>query len=301
MILRKYHIVVFRDQKGSCRKLQVRGWMFLTLVVLLTALTAGNFVLWKYYKNYTLLERGLGLSEKVVQEQKSQLLSLSQKITSLQDNLTRIQSFDSKLRVMMNIDQQSGETVNPQGGPTGVDFAEDYLPLYRQELLARKMHDFLNQLNMDARLEEVRQQEIMQALQDNESMLSTTPSVWPTSGWVTSPFGWRTSKFTGKREFHKGIDISAPPGTPVYAPSSGKIIYASRDGSYGLSVKIAHNQSLLSRYAHLQTLDVKVGDIVERGQLIGYVGNTGRSTGPHLHYEVRLSGVPVDPMHYILD
>ena len=275
--------------------------MFLFGLLLMGALAAGNVILWNYYQDYTLLERGLTVSEKTVQEQKTQLLSLSQKIANLQENLTRIQSFDSKLRVMMNIDQQSGETVNPQGGPTGADFAEDYLPLYRQELLARKMHDFLNQLNVEARLEEVRQQEILHVLRSNESMLETIPSVWPTSGWVTSGFGWRTSKFTGKREFHKGVDISAPPGTPVYAPSSGKVIFAGRDGSYGLSIKLAHSDDLLSRYGHMQSLEVKVGQEVARGELIGYVGNTGRSTGPHLHYEVRLAGLPVDPMHYILD
>jgi murein DD-endopeptidase MepM/ murein hydrolase activator NlpD len=301
MFFRKYHIVVFKDRQGSCRKFQIRGWMICFLLVLMAALAGGNVYLWEYYGNHASLERGLAISEKIVQEQKTQLLSLSQKIANLQENLTRIRDFDSKLRVMMNIDQNSGETVNPQGGPTSADFSEGYLPLYRQELLARKMHEFLNQLNVEARLEEVRQQEILQTLRTNQDLLETTPSIWPTAGWVTSPFGPRISKFTGKREFHKGIDVSAPEGTPVYAPASGKIVYAGRDGSYGLTIKISHNSNLLTRYAHLQSVDVKVGRKVERGEIIGRVGNTGRSTGPHLHYEVRLSGMPVDPRHYILN
>lgn len=301
MMLKTYHIMVFRDHQGSCHNLRVRGWVFLLLALLVVGLVAGNIVLWKSYRSYSRASQALGISEKTVREQKTQLLGLSQKIVSLQGNLARIQDFDSRLRVMMNMDQPPSETTSPQGGPSGMDFTEDYLPLHRQELLARKMHDFLNQLNLDARLEEVRQHEVMQALQTNKVMLSTTPSVWPTSGWVTSPFGWRTSKFTGRREFHRGLDISAPAGTPVYAPAGGQVLFAATDGSYGLSVKIVHNQSLITRYAHLQTLDVQQGQHVERGQRLGSVGTTGRSTGPHLHYEVRLSGVPVDPMHYILN
>ncbi|MGE4505064.1 MAG: peptidoglycan DD-metalloendopeptidase family protein [Desulfovibrionaceae bacterium] len=301
MLFRRYQIVVFKDRQGSCRKFQVRGWMVFAVLFLMVALAAGNVVLWDYYTSHNKLQRGLAETSKTVQEQKTQLLSLSQKISSLKENLGRIRNFDSKLRVMMNIDQDSGDTVNPQGGPQADDFSEGYLPLYRQELLARKMHDFLNQLNVEAKLEEVRQQEIIQELRTNPTMVETTPSVWPAAGWVTSSFGWRTSKFTGKREFHKGIDISAPQGTPVYAPAAGKVVFSGRDGSFGLSVKISHNSSMLTRFGHLHELAVKVGQNVERGDLVGYVGNTGRSTGPHLHYEVRLAGVPVDPSHYILN
>lgn len=275
--------------------------MVFALAFLMIFLAAGNIVLWDFYSGHSRLERGLTESAKTVQEQKTQLLSLSQKIENLKENLGRIRNFDSKLRVMMNIDQDSGDTVNPEGGATPNDFSEGYLPLYRQELLARKMHDFLNQLNVDAKLEEVRQQEIIQQLRSNPTMVETTPSVWPAAGWVTSAFGWRTSKFTGKREFHKGLDISAPQGTPVYSPAAGKIVFSGRDGSYGLSIKISHNSNLLTRFAHMHSIEVKMGQTIERGELIGYVGNTGRSTGPHLHYEVRLAGVPVDPSRYILN
>lgn len=222
MLFRKYQVVVFKDKQGSCRKFQVRGWTVIALSFLMLALAAGNVFLWDYYTGHARMERGLIESTKTVQEQKTQLLSLSQKIASLKENLTRIRDFDSKLRVMMNIDQNSGETINPEGGPNSSDFSEGYLPLYRQELLARKMHDFLNQLNVEARLEEVRQQEIIQQLRSNPTMVDTTPSAWPTAGWVTSAFGWRTSKFTGKREFHKGLDISAPRALPcMLRPPAG--------------------------------------------------------------------------------
>jgi len=301
MLFRKYHIVVFKDKQGSCRKFQLRGWVLASLFFLVVGLAAGNVVLWKKYVHNFRIEQGLNLAEKTVQEQKSQLLSLTQKIVALQKNLDRIRDFDSKLRVMINLDQDASQTTAPKGGPANENFSKGYLPLYRQELLARKMHDFLRQLNVEARLEEVRQQEILHTLRSNQNMLEATPSIWPTSGWVTSGFAWRTSPFTGKREFHKGIDISAPRGTPVYAPARGLITFSGRDGSYGLCIRLKHNASLSTRFAHLNRIAVKPDQVVTRGELIGYVGNTGRSTGPHLHYEVRLNGVPVNPKRYILN
>ncbi|OIQ51730.1 Murein DD-endopeptidase MepM [Pseudodesulfovibrio hydrargyri] len=301
MLFRKYHIVVFKDKQGSCKKFQLRGWFIIFLLFMTVSMAAGNVILWKKYAEHSRIEQGLNIAEKTVQEQKTQLLSLSQKITSLQGNLNRIRDFDSKLRVMINLDQDGSQAAAPKGGPANENFSKGYLPLYRQELLARKMHEFLRQLNVEARLEEVRQQEIMHTLRSNQNILEATPSIWPTSGWVTSGFAWRTSPFTGKREFHKGLDISAPRGTPVYAPARASVTFAGRDGSYGLSIRLKHNASLSTRFAHLNRIAIKSGQEVTRGELIGYVGNTGRSTGPHLHYEVRLNGVPVNPKRYILN
>ena len=301
MLFRKYHIVVFKDKQGSCRKFQLRGWFIAFLVLMTVTMAACNVILWKNYAEHSRIEQGLNIAEKTVQEQKTQLLSLSQKITALQGNLNRIRDFDSKLRVMINLDQDGSQAAAPKGGPANDNFSKGYLPLYRQELLARKMHEFLRQLNVEARLEEVRQQEIMHTLRSNQNILEATPSIWPTSGWVTSGFAWRSSPFTGKREFHKGLDISAPRGTPVYAPARGAVTFAGRDGSYGLSIRLKHNSSLSTRFAHLNRIAIKSGQEVTRGELIGYVGSTGRSTGPHLHYEVRLNGVPVNPKRYILN
>lgn len=301
MLFRKYHIVVFKDKQGTCRKLQLRGWVMFTLFFLILAMATGNVILWNKYITNSHIENSLGMAEKTVQEQKTQLLSLSQKINALQKSLSRIHDFDSKLRVMINLDQDASQPGSSKGGSDNENFSDSYLPLYRQELLARKMHDFLKQLNVEARLEEVRQQEIVHQLRNNQDVLESTPSIWPVSGWVTSPFAWRTSPFTGKREFHKGLDISAPRGTPVYAPARGLVKFAGRDGSYGIAIKMKHNSSLTTRYGHLHKIAVKSGQTVTRGELIGYVGNTGRSTGPHLHYEVRLNGVPVNPKRYILN
>jgi murein DD-endopeptidase MepM/ murein hydrolase activator NlpD len=163
------------------------------------------------------------------------------------------------------------------------------------------LHAFVEQLSTDAKLEELRQQEIISFIGEKKDILARTPSIWPTNGWVTSQFGYRRSPFTGQRELHKGLDISAPTGTPIYASASGKVVKVEKDHGYGKNIMVDHGSGIVTRYAHLSNYAVKKGDQVKRGQLIAYVGNTGRSTGPHLHYEVRLNGVPVDPLRYILD
>ena len=301
MLFKKYHIVIFKNPCDNARKFQIRGWLFFLAFTLIAGLAGGNVLLWKYYENYSGLEKNLAHSEKAVQEQKAQLLSLSQKMQNISQDLDRVRNFDSKLRVMINLDQGKVQNVAPKGGSTDPDFSKNYLPLYRQELLVRKMHDFLAQLSTEAKLEEVRQQEIIHSMRSKQDALDSTPSIWPLEGWVTSPFGWRSSPFTGKREYHKGIDISCPSGTPIYAPAQGTISFAGVQGGYGRMIKMSHGANLSTRYAHLKRPTVKKGQVVTRGELIGYAGNTGRSTGPHLHYEVRLGGVPVSPMRYILN
>lgn len=301
MLFRKYHIVFFRDNQGGARKVHVRGWMFLTLPLLFVVLVAGNAYLWRYYRDHLIMERRLELSEKSTQEQKTQILSLSSKIKNLEKDVDRVRDFDAKLRMMLNPDNTKVQKVGPVGGASSAEFSNDYLPLYRQELLARKMHEFLRQLNLDVRLEEVRQQDILHQLRTNQNLLAATPSIWPTEGYITSRFGWRTNPFTGKREFHKGLDIAGPLGTAIMAPARGKVISTGRDGSYGLSVKVDHGSGLITRYAHLHKSLVKVGQIVNRGDVIASLGNSGRSTGPHLHYEVQIGGMPVDPLRYIVN
>jgi len=301
MLLRKYDIVVFKGNEGMSRRICFRGWVGVVFLALFFSLMAANVFLWRFFVDYNSLNGDLASAEKTVQNQKTQLLSLANKIQTLEKDLRRVRDFDSKLRVMINLDQDGVTPNSSMGGSEPLDFSDSYLPSHRQELLARKMHNFLNQLNIEAKLEEVRQQELMHAIRENQDILASTPSIWPTEGWISSRFGYRTSPFTGKREFHKGLDISAPKGTPIYAPAKGTINFVGRHSGYGLTVGISHGSGINTKYAHLSSVAVKKGQTVTRGELVAYVGNTGRSTGPHLHYEVRLNGVPVNPSRYILN
>jgi murein DD-endopeptidase MepM/ murein hydrolase activator NlpD len=117
----------------------------------------------------------------------------------------------------------------------------------------------------------------------------------PTSGWVSSGYGTRTDPFNGRRAFHYGIDISNMIGTPVHATATGKVIFAGVNGGYGKMVKIKHPDNYISIYGHLKHIQVKPGDTVVRGNTIGTMGNSGRSSGSHLHYEVRYQDRPLNP------
>lgn len=133
-------------------------------------------------------------------------------------------------------------------------------------------------------------------------LLSCTPSVLPVEGLVTHGFAWRKDPFTGKRAFHTGLDISARRGAPVRAPADGVVTSAGWLHGYGKEIEINHGYGVSTRYGHLNRIDVKPGDVVKRGDTIGEVGSTGRSTGPHLHYEVLENGKPVNPIpRYILE
>jgi len=132
-------------------------------------------------------------------------------------------------------------------------------------------------------------------------MLAHTPSIWPVMGWVTSGFGFRTNPFTGLTQMHEGIDISNQVGTPIIAPADGIISDIGNDLGLGKILVISHGFGMITRYAHLNKVLVRVGQKVKRGEKIAEIGTSGRTTGPHLHYEVRLDGIPVNPMRYILN
>ena len=143
--------------------------------------------------------------------------------------------------------------------------------------------------------------ELAENLESKAHKLSSMPSVWPTRGWITSRFGYRTSPFTGRRQHHGGIDIATKQDTPIIAPATGRVSFVGSKGPLGNAVVLDHGYGVRTFFGHTHEIHVKIGDQVERGQLIASVGSTGRSTGPHLHYSVEVGGKSVNPMNYIFD
>ena len=143
--------------------------------------------------------------------------------------------------------------------------------------------------------------ELWELLSDRQSLLAATPSIRPARGPIGSRFGYRVDPFNGKQRMHAGLDIVASPGTPVRAPADGVVSFAGWDEQYGKLISIDHGYGVLTRYAHNSQIYVQVGQKVSRYDVISAVGSTGRSTGPHLHYEVRVNNIPVDPSNYVLD
>jgi murein DD-endopeptidase MepM/ murein hydrolase activator NlpD len=150
------------------------------------------------------------------------------------------------------------------------------------------------------RLEQQSLAEIQAAVNEQESRLQYVPSIWPVQGWVGSGYGYRRDPFTGRREMHMGLDIVAPTGTPVAATGAGRVIYAGWKAGWGRCVEIDHGSGIRTFYAHCRSLNVNSGQKVSRGDVIATVGNSGRSTGTHLHYGVLASGKWVDPNNYVL-
>ena len=132
-----------------------------------------------------------------------------------------------------------------------------------------------------------------------EALASSTPSIWPAHGWLTGTFGGRSDPFSGEPAFHQGLDISTDKGQPVFATADGSVESATYTGDYGNLVVLHHGFGLSTRYGHMSGFNVKPGDTVKRGTVIGYVGSTGRATGSHLHYEILVNGKLINPLQLL--
>ena len=173
-----------------------------------------------------------------------------------------------------------------------------------EEILLKRDYDQLDmrfqQLNTDSLSVEQTLQDEYELLADQKSFLSALPTIQPAIGYFTSGFGVRTSPIGGSVKMHEGLDIANRPGTPIRAPAEGTVSFAGTKSGYGNVVMINHGYGLETLYGHTRKILVHVGQKVMRGQTIALMGSTGRSTGPHVHYEVRIHGTPVDPLSYIL-
>ncbi|RPJ81407.1 MAG: M23 family metallopeptidase, partial [Deltaproteobacteria bacterium] len=167
--------------------------------------------------------------------------------------------------------------------------------------LLREMHEQVTQFKVISVKQQKGFESLLQHLGEQKNLLASTPAVSPTNGWITSRFGYRRSPFTGLKEFHKGLDIASKTGTPVIATGDGVVAFAGPDGLLGNTITIDHGHGIVTRYAHLHQFTKKQGDTVRRGDIVAQVGNTGRSTGPHLHYDVKMHGISVNPETYILN
>jgi len=156
-------------------------------------------------------------------------------------------------------------------------------------------------LNLEAVEEERNFASLFEVLQEKVDRLLSTPSILPAQGWLTSTFGYRSNPFVGVKTFHAGLDIANRPGTPIHAPAEGLITHATSLGGFGLVVRIDHGYNLITKFGHLSKVLVKPGQRVKRGQAIALMGNSGRSTGTHVHYQIEVAGKPVNPRNFILE
>ncbi|MFQ5790202.1 MAG: M23 family metallopeptidase [Acidobacteriota bacterium] len=228
-------------------------------------------------------------------ELRRQNLDYEVSVEHLNGRVSALQDFVKKLSVMAGLDTTlPGDSAGGIGGPASDDYVSSSSAYQRAR-------ESLDQMAGDLASLEEKSRVLERFYEQHSLMLASTPSIWPVRGYLSSPYGMRRDPFTGQREFHPGIDISTPIGRPVVATADGIVLYASRRGSYGKVIVIDHNFGMMTRYAHLSRFNVRAGKRVKRGDVVGYVGNTGRSNAPHLHYEVWSPNGLDHPLNYILE
>ena len=234
--------------------------------------------------------------------QRKQIQKFADEINSLKSSLVKLNTFEKKIRIIADIEKFSEQdSLFGVGGSIPEDL-DSQLPLTeKHNSLLREMHEQTRDLTLASVSQEKVFESLYEGLKSQRNLLSSTPSIRPTEGWLSSGFGYRVSPFTGLREFHKGLDIASHKGTKIIATADGIVTSIGRNGSYGKMMKIDHGHGMITRYGHIQKALKKRGEAVKRGEVIALMGNTGRSTGSHLHYEVLLNGLPVNPKKYILN
>jgi len=275
---------------------------------------------------------------KKLKAENSQLIQQFQavegKVSSLETSLERVKTFTTKLKLITNIESEDralklSMSVNPAPNQQVEEFdqpmekrdslgelekAEGEFPQAKPqvdeskgELAIHENRDYqslairIDKAIKESQLREQSVLDIWELLSEKQSLMNSIPNIRPARGWITSRFGYRISPFTGRSALHAGLDVAAAPGSPVYAPADGIVTFAGYDEGYGKMVVVDHGYGYSTRFGHNSQIYVQAGQKVSRWDIISSVGNTGRSTGAHLHYEVRLNGIPKNPANFILD
>jgi len=303
----EFHIVVFpsatsRPRRFSIKRRTVRVLLLATVVaVVLEALFLVQYVT----RSGEIWELETLRSEAI--QHRQQATTLSSAMEDLRKQVSNMREVNVRLRVMLGLDppkvppsplglggKEESRVVLPSAGGMGGEGES------LSEVVAQ-LQQKLTWLREEAVIQERYLHELTGIVGERRAQWASTPSIWPVRGWVSSGFGRRVSPFTGEDTMHGGLDISAPMSTLVKAPAAGTVIAVGPEKSLGTVIVLSHGYGFKTLYAHLSKLRVKTGQTVKRGDIIGEVGNTGLSTGPHLHYEIELKGTAIDPTKYIIN
>ncbi len=280
---------------------------FVCLIIIL-AVAGTSFVGYDYYclkmksLNNVVLNQTINKQSSEIKSQRSQIQSFASKIEILKKRVDDLSKFEKKVRLIADIKQTGGSSGFIGIGAIPQEELDLDIPLEKKHnTLIREMHEQVGQIEQAAKTQALEFTDLIKELEQKRNLLASTPSIRPVHGWITSKFGYRKSPFTGRKEFHAGLDIANKSGTKLIATANGRISYAARKAYIGNMIIIDHGFGRVTKYGHLKKILVKRGQKVKRGDVIGLIGNTGRSTGPHVHYEVRINGTPVNPLKYILN
>ncbi len=328
----KMSITIIPSSRYKIKTFSIRMLIPLMVILLIIVSFGGLGYLYKYYKynyfkvdnEFTQFKDRTNVAQIISENKrlKEELVALNQDTEELRGALLELKEYNQKIRNML----ESGEKVAQKTSEEerDVDLELTTILSYNQNLLSQgifvggnefslyfqKPDDMIREINkkLETIKEEIPSQrdnldQLESSVQEYNARKAATPSVWPLAdkgkAYISCGFGWRNSPFTGEQEYHEGLDIAVWYNTPVLATADGVVIYAGWLSGYGYMVKLKHGFGYSTYYGHLNKIKVKKGQNVKRGQLIALTGNSGRSTGPHLHYEVRVNNIPRNPRKFI--
>lgn len=301
MAKRFYTVLVLPDASAIPRKFHISKTVLTALSGLgAVALVAFVFFLYQY----------VHLSVRLLELRQLRLEAgdrgvLADRLAQLEGELTRLRDLDQRVRSVVGLDRGNPPASTAsvaQGGAETVSRSE-LLDALKQR--TGRMVDWVNKdllaLGEEISSRERSLRELKVFIDEKASVLAATPTILPVKGVITAGYGYRKSPFTGQRELHEGLDIAAPYGSPIVATADGVVTFAGPLAAYGNVVFVDHGHGFSTFYGHCSNYRMRQGQRVRRGEVIAYVGTTGRTTGPHVHYEVHVSGVIANPMKYVVD
>jgi len=300
---------ILSNTGAQMKKISIPGFLLRALgVVLIGGIVSLGYLIYDHYQIRSAidassdLEQTLHLQEDLITTQRQQIQKFAVEINRLKSQLVALNNFEEKIRIIANINTDKGQdTLFGIGGSRPEDLATNIDVKRRHTSLMREMHAQIDLLQAASEEQHEQMVSLLGKLEGQKSLLACTPAIRPAKGWLTSRFGYRNSPFTGRREFHKGLDIANQIGTPVAVTADGIVKSVGSRRYLGNYVIVDHGHGMVTHYGHIDKALVKRGAKVKRGDIIAEMGNSGRSTGPHVHYAVYLNGVPVNPSTYILN
>jgi len=307
---KQFSIFALSNTGSSVKQITVSGFFifFLSFFVAASLISFG-FICYDYVTAKKIavksskFEKQIFIQQDEISNQKKHIQNFARKIEELNTKLASLKKFEKKIRIIANIEKKDNQNDFAGIGGSAPEILKPGDTLTKKHnSLIREMHAQLNQIDNIAETQKNDFETLEKQLKDQQNLLASTPTIRPIAkGWISSGFGYRRSPFTGRKEFHKGIDFATRKGDPIFATADGVVIFAKNKGMLGRTIIIDHGHSLKTRYGHTYKILKKKGDKVKRGDIIALVGSTGRSTGPHVHYEVQLNGIQVNPEKYILN
>ena len=291
-----YTFIIVPHSTSNSKKFTIsKKAMYLSFAGAVLLFLAFIFIIYDYATMSITREKFKNLNSKYTEQQKK-IARYEKTIVELNAKLESFKNYAKKLNIIAGLEFPLALKEVGIGGPTVLRKIENISPpkadksLQNLEIITQKAEGIEKNLNT-----------LLKFFEKQTIRLASTPSIWPTRGYISSAFGWRKDPFTGKRAFHKGIDIATRYGNPIIAPADGIVLATRYEKTYGKYIILDHNFGFTTLYAHLSKFAVRPGQRVKRGDVIGYVGRTGKALGPHLHYEIRIHNKAVNPYNYILE